>query len=75
MIEYGKEITTKSFFDGELSATKLEYEQTLLSDKNLLLKDLIEAITPLSKGETTKMTIELRVDQKNVYHLKKRWSL
>jgi hypothetical protein len=72
--EYGKEITTKSYFAGELSATKYEYEQTVLSDVNSILKDIIEAIGMLNKGETTKMTLELRVDERKVYHIKKRWS-
>jgi len=74
-IDYGKEITTKSYFAGELAATKCEFEQTVLSDKTMLLKDIIDAISILSKGETNKMIIELRVDDKQVYHLKKRWSL
>lgn len=75
MIEYGKEITTKSYYAGELSSTKYEYEQTVISDQNHILKDIIEAIALLNNGVTNKMTIELKVDAKKSYHLKKRWTI
>jgi len=38
--EHGKVITTESYYDGNLSHTKQEFEVSLFTDNNTIIKDI-----------------------------------
>lgn len=74
-LQHGKRVTTESYFDGLLASTRQELETSLFSSKESILKDVIEALSVISAGETRHLTIEVRVDAKGQYRLVKKWIL
>lgn len=73
-LQHGKLITTQSYYDGTIVSTKHEYEMSILSSKGTILKDIIEAMALISKGETRKLTLDVCIDVKGRYRLIKKWS-
>jgi hypothetical protein len=74
-MNHGKTITTQSYYDGVITGTKQELEVSLFTDKATLLKDLIDALAVITRGETSKLTLEICVDSKGRYRLVKRWAV
>ena len=74
MIQHGKQITTTSYYDGLVASTKQEYEVSLFSTKENILKDMIDAMSLISRGETHKLALEISVEGQR-YRLKKKWSI
>lgn len=72
-ILHGKRITVESYYDGNLASTKQEYEVSIFSSKDAILRDVIDALGVISSGETHKLTIEVCIDSKDRYRLIKRW--
>lgn len=73
-IQYGKHITAETIHGGEVTGIKHEYETSSFTDKQYLLKDVIDLLGTVSRGETSKLTIEVCVDKKNRYRLVSRWT-
>lgn len=73
MIDHGKRITHESWYEGELVSSVIEQEISLLSSKDTLLKDIIDALIPITKEETHKLTVEICIDKKGRWRLVKRW--
>lgn len=74
-IQHGKTIVSTSYYDGVVSSVKQELEVSIFSAKETILKDVIDAITLVNKGETHKMTLEISIDSKGRYRLLKKWSI
>lgn len=74
-IQHGEEITTNKYYDGEIIGTVHELEQQKFTDKQFLLKDLIDGIAVLTSGETNKLTIEICIDKRDRYKLTQRWRI
>lgn len=74
MIQYGKKITSTSYYDGAPISTKEEVEVSVLSSRESILKDVIEAMGVISRCETHKLTIEVEINSKGKYRLIKKWS-
>ena len=72
-ILHGKRTTIESFYEGELRSTKHEMEVSQFSTRNDLLKDIIDALSVINKGETKKLTVEVCIDEKGRYRLVKKW--
>lgn len=72
-ISHGHRITTDAYFDGQLASSKQEIEISQFTTKEMLLKDIIEALSVISKGETNKLDIGIRVDQHGRYRLIRKW--
>jgi predicted metallo-beta-lactamase superfamily hydrolase len=74
-IDHGHRTTIDAFYDGVLVSSKQEIEVSLFTDKNNLLKDVIDALSVISSGETTKLDICIKVDPQKRYRLIKKWVL
>lgn len=73
-MNHGKSITTQSFYDGEITSTKQELEESIFTDKQNILKDIIEALSVINGG-SSKLTIEICLDSKGRYRLIKKWEV
>ena len=72
---YGKKIVTESYYDGKVQTTKNELEVNIFSTRETILKDIIDALGVISGGETTKLSLDIRIDAQGRYRLIKRWSI
>lgn len=66
---HGKRITTETYYDGSVASTKQEIETDQFTDKQFILKEIIDLLGTINRGETTKLTIEVLIDKKNRYRL------
>lgn len=73
-MQYGKIVTTRTYYDGMVTHTKEEKEVSVLSSRDDLLKDIIDSLSVVSSGETTKLTLEIMVDARGKYRIVRRWS-
>lgn len=74
-IKYGKEYVVTSYYDGIPSTPKKEAEVSIISSKEMILKDIIDALMLINSGETHKLNLEIVVNAKGSYRLVKRWSV
>lgn len=72
-IKYGKRIITETYYDGTVASSKEELEFDKFTDKQMMLKDIIETLGTINRGETKRLVIEICVDSKNRYRLTSRW--
>lgn len=72
-LSHGKKITIDTIYDGKVSATKHEYEKSQFTDKNYLLKEVIESLSVITSGESKKLHLEICIDNKDRYRLVSRW--
>lgn len=75
MIKHGKEITVTSYYDGQPTSVKKMCEVSLFTNRDAILRDVIEALKVINNGETTKLELEICVDVKNRMRLVKKWGL
>jgi len=71
--QHGKRITIDSYYDGVLASTKQEYEVSIFSTKESILKDVIESLGIINSGETRRLTVEIVIDSQGRYRLVKKW--
>lgn len=74
-IEHGHLVTTESYFDGKLVSGKQEVEISMFSTKESLLRDIIDALSVISSAETDRLNIDIKLDQKGRYLLRKKWTV
>lgn len=74
-IQHGHHITTETIYDGKVTSTKRELEQSIFTDKQNLLKEIIDGLALVNSGESNKLTIEVCLDNKGRYRLIKKWSV
>jgi len=74
-IDHGHSIVTESYFDGKLSSSKQEIEISMFSTKESLLRDIIDALAVISSAETDRLNIDIKLDQKGRYLLRKKWTV
>lgn len=74
-IDHGHSIVTESYFNGELSSSKQEIEISMFSTKESLLRDIIDALAVISSAETDRLNIDIKLDQKGRYLLRKKWTV
>ena len=72
-IQHGHKITIDSYFDGQLASSKQEIEISQFSSKEEILKDVIDALSVISKGSTNKLDICIKIDSQGRYRLIKKW--
>lgn len=75
MIKHGEEITILKFYDGEVIGTVTEVRQEQFTDKQYLLKDIIEGLNKFTSGQTKKLTIEIAMNKNDTYKLTQRWRI
>lgn len=74
-MEFGRLITSETYYEGQVTRSITEMEVSVITDRDTLLKEIIEALTPLTKGDTHKINLEVCIDNKGKYRLVKRWSV
>jgi hypothetical protein len=74
-MNYGSIITRETYHDSTVISTKVEYEQSIFSERESLFKDIIEAMAILTNGSTKKVTLEIKIDDKERIRILKRWSV
>lgn len=72
-MQYGKKITTESYYNGDIASVKQEMEVPLFTSKESLLKEVITALSVIGDGTTRKLTLEVCIDSHERYRLTKRW--
>lgn len=68
-------VDTRSYYKGQEAAVKQEREVSIVTDKQRLLKDIIDALSVITSNETKKLVITLNVDKHDHYRLIKRWTV
>lgn len=74
--DYGKRITTTTYYGGEESKNLEEIESDLklaAADKPLLLKHVMDSIALVTTGKSKKLTLEVIVGKNGDYQMKQRW--
>ena len=72
-IEFGKVITSESFYRGEVVSTKKEQEVSQLSSREQILKDMIESLDVITKGDTNKLDLCIQIDKSGRWRIVKKW--
>lgn len=75
VITYGRRITSEVYYEGQVSSSSEQIEESMFTSKQQILKDVIDALAVISSGETRKLELELQVDSKGRYKLTKRWAV
>lgn len=74
-MNHGKIITTESYYNSELASTKCEHEVSVLTDTQSLLKDVIEALSVITKGETHHLEVTVLVDKEGRMRMVRKWTV
>lgn len=74
-MQFGKIITSETFYDGVITNTRTEFELSIMSTRETLIKDIFENIGLVTSGETSKLTLEFYGDPRNPdkFRIIKRW--
>lgn len=72
-IQHGKQITTESYYEGQVASTKYEVEVSTFSDKDHILRDVIESFKVISSGESKKLEMCVQIDSQGRYRLIAKW--
>lgn len=75
MIDYGKVITTESIHEGNVLSTKVCYEQSIFTNKESLITDIIKAMAVITSGETKSLTLEVKVKEDGKVRIIKAWGI
>lgn len=71
--QHGKVIVIESYYEGALASTKQEYEVSIFSTKESILRDVIDALGLISDGSTKKLDLCIQIDVQGRYRMIKRW--
>ena len=64
-MDYGKKITTESYFGNKLKSTKVEYSiPKLIQDKSQALNEVIKSLDLIVNKQTNSITIVIESDAK-----------
>lgn len=72
---HGKVITSEHFYEGKVTKAQQEIEHSIFTDKQTILKDIIEALSVVSSGESDKLCLEISINKQKRYRLIKRWTV
>lgn len=72
-IKFGKLITHESYQEGVVISTKREREVSLMTSKDMLLKDMIDSLSVINNGETHKLELCIEVNKQGTIRLIKKW--
>jgi hypothetical protein len=64
-LQFGKKMTSESYFNGILKSTKIEYSMpTLITDKSQVLTELMDCLDLIESRQTNHVTIVVQADPK-----------
>jgi len=67
-VEYGKKITTESYFKGQLKSTKVEYQiPEMVMDDAQALTEFMKGLTLIRNKETAKLHVTVDADPKTFF--------
>lgn len=72
-VPFGRVITIESYDEGVVVKTGYAYEIPVLTTKEKILRDMIEALAVITNGETTRLELIVSVNKHGQYLLKKKW--
>jgi hypothetical protein len=67
------QITINKYYDGVIIGTVTEIEEQQFTDKQYLLRDIIDGLSTITSGQTRKLIIEVSLDKQDRYKLTQRW--
>ena len=73
--QHGKHTTIQSYYEGQVVSTKDEMEVSLFTTKESILKDVVDALSLINRGDTKKLEICVQVDDKKRMRMIKKWQL
>jgi hypothetical protein len=73
--QFGKRIVTTTYYEGDVVKEAEEIEIDKFTDKDKLFKDVIDTLALVTKGQTTKVTLEVSVDKQQRYRVVRRYKL
>lgn len=73
MIDYGKKIVSESYYEGSVVKAKVELESEHFTDRDHLLKDMIDALMVITAGKTRDLNLRIQVDKQGRYKLTQRY--
>lgn len=74
-MEYGRIITSETYYEGVVTNTRKDIEVSIMSSRDELLKDLIDCLDVVSNGDTHKLSLDITVDNKGKYRILKKWAI
>lgn len=74
-IIHGRRITTQVYYDGGIARSIEQIEDEKFTDRNGMLRDVIDALSVLTSGQTDNLELQIQVDKKGRYLLTKRWTV
>jgi hypothetical protein len=74
-IIHGRRIVTEVYYEGIIARNEEQYELEQFTDRNAMLKDVIDALAVITNGTSDKLELEICVDKKGRYKLTRRWSV
>lgn len=72
MIKHGRRIT-ETIYDGIVVKTQNDIVSEQFTDKQYLLRDIIDGLSVITNGSTRKLEIEICLDKQNRFKLTQRW--
>lgn len=72
-MQYGKLITIESYDNNELTATRHQYEVPVYAEFKDVPAEIFTALSVITKGMTTKLEIEIKIDSQGRYRITKKW--
>lgn len=75
MIKHGKEIITKSYYEGQETSEKRQLIESLFTNSDKLPFDVIQCISLITNKQTNKLELEICVDAKNRMRIVKKWNV
>lgn len=74
-MEFGRLITSETYYEGQVKLVTKDMEVSIITDRDSVLKHIIESLEPLTKGDTDKVNLDVYIDNKGQYRIIKRWSI
>ena len=72
-IKYGKRIVSENFYAGQITKSLVELESQKFTDKDHLLKDIIDGLIVITSGQTNDLTFRIQIDKQKRYKLTQRY--
>lgn len=74
-IQHGKEITTRVFYGGEVTTEKKQLQLSSFATEDTMLKDIIDALALIKRRETTKLELEIQIDNRGRVKILRTWQI
>jgi len=73
--DYGEVITVKAYHAGEEVSSKDAYQVSQYSTRETMLKDIIDSLQVITSGQTHKLELCIKLDNKGRYRIVRKWGV